>query len=106
MDTKFLEDNELWKYRIIKRKGPRDNMTNCESDIVLINVPSKRSKRFHGTYCDDDYIKEMYNWVIQFEYEKEHKNDELGRDLAEDLRWCYQKDICWIIDNWQGDGYK
>lgn len=49
MDLKFLENEELWKYKIIKRGGPRDNATDCESDIVLIHVPTKTAKRFYGT---------------------------------------------------------
>jgi len=64
----FIQDKtELFKRGIISRRGPRDNMTDQETDIILIHIPSKTSRRFHGTFCDCEYIQEMYDFIMEHE---------------------------------------
>lgn len=63
----FCQDkSNLFEYGIISRRGYRDNVTDCEVDIILIHVPSGKARRFHGTWYDENYEKEMQTWIESF----------------------------------------
>ncbi len=72
----------IFKHGVIQRRGYRDNMTDCESDIILIHVSSRKAKRFHGYY--PMLIPEMLEWV-----ESKSKGD----ITVDSLNSCYTCDI-------------
>lgn len=53
-------------YGVIVKEGPRQNMTDCETDIVLIHVSTGKWKRFHGSYYDKNFEREMNFWIKSF----------------------------------------
>jgi hypothetical protein len=61
----MLDRYYLIKRGIILRYGPRDNMTDCESDIILIYVPSACGERFHGTLYDEEFQKKIKEWILK-----------------------------------------
>lgn len=66
-DSNFCQDNDLlWSRGIISRRGPRDNRTDCEVDIILIHVPTGTVKEFNGTWYNDNFISVMKSWILQF----------------------------------------
>jgi len=74
--SSFVQDDiELANRGLVAFPGPRNNRTDCESDRVITHVPTKARKRFHGTFYDDQYIEDMYNWIIQF--------DEISKPMAD-----------------------
>lgn len=88
-DLDFCQDPErLLEYGVISRRGPRDNQTDCEADVVLIHIPSKTVKRFHGTFWEDKYVESLCDWVLQFPKSK--------KGITIDLLNYYY--TCYIID--------
>lgn len=66
-DLDFCQDSKLMlEYGVISRRGPRNNITDCEVDIILIHVPTGKAKRFHGTFYDKKYAENMCKWIRGF----------------------------------------
>jgi len=80
---------ELIKYGIISRKGPRNNITDCEADIILIHIPSGTAKRFHGTWWNNKYAESMYDWVSKFPKSK----NKITVDLLLHYQTCYAMEL-------------
>lgn len=89
MDEKarFIQNRDLlWKFGIIFRNGPRNNKTDCESDIVFIHIPSKEVKRFRGSFWDSKYIDDIYEWVVKHPMENK-------KISVEEFRYWKEKNI-------------
>lgn len=71
--------NKMLEYGVINRRGPRNNQTDCEVDIILIHIPSKTVKRFNGNFYDERYEKAIYEWIIK--HQKININDISVKDL-------------------------
>ena len=75
----------LFKRGIISRRGPRDNMTDCENDIILIHIPSKTSHRFWGTLHDRAYRQSMIDFIMKHEEASGISAEELLHFTTTDL---------------------
>lgn len=66
-DLDFCQDPKLMlEYGVISRRGPRNNMTDCEVDIIMIHVPTGKAKRFHGSFYEKNYVENMCKWIRSF----------------------------------------
>ena len=66
-DLDFCQNSEaILEYGIISRRGPRNNKTDCETDIIMIHVPTGKIKRFHGSFYDNNYVLDMCKWIRRF----------------------------------------
>ena len=86
-----LYENKF-EYGIIRRKGPRDNQTDCEADVVLIHIPSKTIKRFHGTWWDSNFEKSINEWILSFPKSKEGITIDV-------LNYYYTQSVMDFLDN-------
>jgi len=66
-DLDFCQDPRLMlEHGVISRRGPRNNITDCEVDIIMIHIPTGKAKRFHGTFYDKEYIEDLCKWIRGF----------------------------------------
>ena len=77
---------DKFEHGIIDREGPRENKTDCESDVILIHVPTKTVRRFHGSWWYDSFRKEINDWILSFPKSKKVIK-------AGDLQYCYTCDL-------------
>lgn len=73
---------EMLEYGCIKRKGYRNNMTDGESDILIIHVPTKKIRRFHGTFYDTSFGISIECHIKSFPRRKDNIT-------VEQLNHCY-----------------
>ena len=59
----MLDAEEALEYGVVFKPGPRNNKTDCESDIVLLHVPTGEFMRFHGCYWDSAWGAIIDNWI-------------------------------------------
>ena len=58
---------QLFERGLITKRGPRDNMTDCENHIIMIHIKTKKKTEFHGTFWDEKFIDEIFKFVISHE---------------------------------------
>ena len=80
-----MEKKELFKKGLIMRRGELDNHTDCENDIVIIHIPSKTGKRFHGSFWITEFREDLEKYCQGFEDTTAFTKDELFHWMTVDL---------------------